>query len=122
MARFAAVVQSVFNNASSLKRRTTPPVTAFTRMDDSAPYSTFCRSSVSSVIILSDVQKERAINIAALRSKITLLHSVVHETVRAGRKRPQDARTRGFLLRFTDGHSVLAAPDDLTSSAELLFR
>lgn len=71
------IVRSAFNNAPSPRRGDVSTVTSFTGLADAPPIATFLRSFSSSANSVDDAQRERAVNIPALRSNFAPLHPVL---------------------------------------------
>lgn len=116
------IVQSALNNAPSPQRRNIPPVTAFTGLDSSPPIATFIRSSTTTPMTISDVARERAVNLYALQTKIAELHPLVQESLESSRKRIRESSSRGKLPKFAEGDFVLVARDDFTAGEKLSLR
>lgn len=70
----------------------------------------------------SDVQRERALIIDALKLKIFVLHPVVQQTLVTRGKRICKAASRGDLPNFLKGELVLIARDRITAGQKLLIR
>lgn len=58
-------------------------------------------------------------NIAALRSKIAQIDSVVQDHFKTNRKRIRNSRSRGSLPNFSEGDFVLVARDYSTAGEKL---
>lgn len=116
------LIQSALNNAPSPQRGNVSPLTAFTGSDPTPPISTFIRSSTSTPVSITDVQRERSLNIAALLSKMADLHPIVQDSVQSGRERARKAMSRGSLPNFSEGDFVLVARQDFTAEEKLSLR
>jgi hypothetical protein len=116
------LLQSALNNAHSPQRGTISPVTAFTGMDSTPPISTFLRSNTTTPVPLTDVQRERALNISALQDHVADLQRVVQQTVADNRRRAREAASRGELPRFSEGDYVLVARSGFNAGEKLALR
>lgn len=87
MARFVAGSSKRSKIALSSQRGDTASATVFIGLNAPLPMFTFYWSTLSSFNTISDVHKESQINIAVLQSRISQLYPVLHDAVRAGRKR-----------------------------------
>lgn len=116
------LVQSALNNAPSPQRGNIPPLTAFTGLNPTPPISTFIRTSTCATVALSELQRERALNISILQSKMADLHPIVQGSVQSGREKTRKTMSRGVLPKFSEGDFVLVARDDFTAGEKLSLR
>jgi len=116
------IVQSALNNSPSPQRGGVAPVTAFTGMKAQTPIATFMRASTGLPVTLTDAQRDRALNIAALHREVGELHPMVQQTVRTNRARHRDSASRGKLANFEEGDYVLVAREDFHAGEKLALR
>ena len=116
------VVQSTLNQTPSPQRGNYAPVTAFTGAQPTPPIATFIRTTTTKPMSISDIQKDRTLNIDSLKTFIADLHPIVQSAVSTNRSRGREAAGRGQLPNFTEGDYVLVARDDLTAGEKLSLR
>lgn len=116
------LVQSAINNAPSPQRADIPPVTAMTGMDATTPISTFYRSSKTLPVTVSDVARERVLNVDMLCKRVTELHPVIQDVLQDNRRRMRDRTSKGKLPNFSNGDFVLVAREDFTAGEKLSLR
>jgi len=102
---FVPLVQSALNNAPSPQRGKIPPLTAFTGMGTAPPISTFLRASTAKSVTVSQVQRERCLNIETLQQSVTELHPVVQDTLQSYRKQHRASASRRTLANYIEGCS-----------------
>jgi transposase InsO family protein len=116
------LVQSVLNNAPSPSRGNVAPLTAFTGQDPSPPISTFMRTETAKPVTMSQVQRERALNIEKLVAACAELHPMVQRDVQENRRRMRESRSAGKLPNFAEGDFVLVAREDFSAGQKLALR
>lgn len=114
------LVQSALNDALSLRRGNTSPLTTSTSLNPIPPVLTFIRTSTSATVILSDIQRERVLNISSLQFKTVDFRPIVQDSVQSSRERTQKTQFRGVLPKFFKGEFVLVArSNDFTAGEKL---
>lgn len=116
------LVQSALNNASSLQRAYTAPVSVFTIRDAAHLISTFIRSSKSAPVPVSDLQRERASSNEQLKTWKAELHSVVQDALVSNHWRMREAGSSGSLPECVEGDYVIVARQDFSACEKLLLR
>lgn len=109
------IVQTILNNSPSPQNRNIPLLTVSRSMKPTAPISMFMRSSVSAAVTVTDMQRERMINIPFLKQNITQIHSVVQVLLEISRNRAREVVLCEKLSNFYESSFVLVARDNFTS-------
>lgn len=116
------VVQSALNNAPSPSRGNISPITAFVGKEPTPPIATFLRTDSVKPITVTDAQRERLINVQALKDRVAELHPLVAESVRKNRQRSREAASAGTLPNFSEGDYVLVAREEFSAGEKLCLR
>lgn len=96
-------VQSAHNNAPAPQHANIAPITEFKGMDLSPPISTYLRSSTTTVMLITDVQRKRMVQNPSLQSKIADLHPVVQNALQLDHHRISKATSWSVLPNFVTG-------------------
>lgn len=116
------IFQSAINNSPSPARNNIAPITAFTGAAPSRPIDTFIRTTDSSVVTLTDIQRERALHVDSLIKYMDQLHPMIHSQLQKNRSQSRSVRSRGELANFTEGDYVLVAREDFFENEKLCLR
>lgn len=116
------IFQSVINNSPSPVRNNIAPITAFTGAPTSRPIDTFIRTTDSSVVTITDLLRERTVNVDNLISHMDQLHPVIQLQLQQQRAQSRSVRSRGELANFTEGDFVLVAREEFFENEKLCLR
>lgn len=109
-----SLVQRILEMALSPRRGNISPVTGFTGLDPTLPISTFLGLSNSRSVTLSELQRKRTLDIAALQEKVKRLHPVVSESFQKNGGCTPKLQSRVKLPNFTEGDIVLVAGEEFS--------
>lgn len=73
-------------------------------------------------VTISDIERDRALNIHLLKYNIADLHPILEESLKSSRKLSRDADSRGERPKFSEGDFVLDARYDFTAGEKLFLR
>lgn len=94
----------------------------FTGMKPTPPISNFIRSSTSSTVSVSDMERDCSLNISFLQVKIAEFHPVVQDSGQSGPDKIRNGASRGAVPNSMEIDSVLVARDCLTAIEKLSLR
>lgn len=86
------------------------------------PVFTFIRSCTSKPVPISELIRERALNITTLKEQAVELHPIVQETVQKNREFSRKAASRGEIIKFIDGDIVLVVRENFGPGEKLYLR
>ena len=116
------LIQSALNNAPSTARDNIAPITAFLGKEPTPAISTFIRTATAEPISVTDLQRERCINVRALQDRMDELHPLVQGALQSHRDNSRRAASKGRLPNFTEGDFVLVAQDSYKAGEKLALR
>lgn len=116
------MIQSILNMSPSPQRGYVSPITAFTGLKPTPPISAIVRTATSTTIEVSNIYKERLINIQALLDLCAEIHPTIQSDLQANRKRAREQASRGKLANFTEGDFVLVARSEFNKGEKLALR
>lgn len=98
-----SIVQSAIQNAPSIQRSNVPPVKAMRGIDASPLISKFYRSHLSKPVMVTDVSRERALNVEYTSDMVSDLHLVVRNAPPEYRKRLRGQVSKAKLPNLVEG-------------------
>ena len=116
------VIQSILNNSSSPHRMNVAPLTAFLGMKPTPPIASFLRTSTQKAVLVTDVIRQRAVNVEALQKACAELHPLVQDTLQKNRESSRHNASKGKLANFTEGDFVLVAREEFHAGEKLALR
>lgn len=121
MADLLPIVQIVPNSVPSPHRGDVAPMIYFTGMSPLTGVRTFVRSSSSSKIIITDVQRERAFTNAGIQKLCDDINPVVQATPHYSRAEDRLYDSRGKSPKFIEGAFVLVTCSESNAGEKLSF-
>lgn len=91
-------------------------------MQPSPPISTFLRTETATSMTVTDIQREKALNIDELLKGVADLHPTVDNALQRNRALSQNTSSNGSLPKFSTGDWVVVARDDFTAGEKLALR
>lgn len=118
-----SLVQSVLSNALSSQHGNIPPLTAFTALDPRLSILSFSRSPMAAIVRRSDLQREHALHISILQSKMADRGPISQYPVQSGRKRwiMTLSLSCAVLPKVSEEPFVLVARHQFTARKKLFF-
>ena len=94
----------------------------FTGRPSSPPISTFLRSATVTPVSISEVIRERAVNIETLQQHMEELHPIINSTLQSNRQNARNAKEKGVAASFTVVDYVLVAREEFFKGEKLCLR
>lgn len=116
------LVQNAQNSAPSPSLGYIKPITAFMGTEHTPPSSTFLRTETAESITITEADRERMLNIQALKVRVAELHLLVQASVQKNRERSRPAASTGQPPNFTDEDYVLVDRKKLFVRKKLCLR
>lgn len=114
--------QSAVKKSSSPQLGNVAPITTFFGRKPSPRIRTFLQSSDSTPLTLTDVERERAFNVAAVVKVMEDLNPLVEQSLTHQRNRMRSVRKNGDLPSFREGDYVLATREHFVQGEKLCLR
>lgn len=86
------------------------------------PIFAFMSFTSAHPVTLSQLIRERAIDIVALQKRVSEAHWVIPNTLHANRERDREAAEPGQLMNFSEGDFVLVAREEFNKDEKLCLR
>lgn len=115
-------MQSAVQNYPSPERKNIALITNFTGMEPYKPISTFIRFETVESVTVSNIDRERLLNITNLQRNIEERYYMVNNAVHHNRSRNLRIVSKVRLPKFPEGYSILLPKDDFIAGEKLSIR
>lgn len=96
------IFQIIINKSPSPTRNNIAPIPAFTGYHPSSPIDTFIRTTDSSVVTVTDLQREHTLHVHNFISHMDQLHPVIQPQLQQHWSQSRSVRSCGKLADFTE--------------------